>query len=477
MRKLKEDSFTGRAYALDALRGYAILTMVLSATIAMTMLPAWMYHAQVPPPDHVFHPEIPGLTWVDMVFPSFLFSMGAAFPFSIGKKFSRGVSRFRLSMSALWRGILLMFFGVFIAHCFPYVLSNPQDMRSWLIAIFAFILLFPMFMRIPAKIPDWSRHAIQLGAVLVALILMLSVKYADGRGFSCGENDMDIIIIILANMAIFGSLLYIFTIGNVKARLIVLALLFALSLGAMSPQPSWASAVANFKPFPGFYSFHYLKYLFIIVPGSIAGEYLYDWMGRRKSSDVTDSGVAIGMLLESLAFVLCNLYCLYMRFLVLNMVLNLLLIILGWCIIRKAHGDMAALWKRVFLLGAFLIALGLLIEPFEGGIKKDPVNFSYLFTSGGLAAMSLIFFSVLCDYWRLQRGTAFLVMSGQNPMIAYVSGSLLIMPLMSILGILNPFFTFCSSGPWLGVLQGFILTALSMLVTMFFTRIKWFWRT
>jgi hypothetical protein len=51
------------------------------------------------------------------------------------------------------------------------------------------------------------------------------------------------------------------------------------------------------------------------------------------------------------------------------------------------------------------------------------------------------------------------------------------MPLMSILGILNPFFTFCSSGPWLGVLQGFVLTALSMLVTMFFTRIKWFWRT
>lgn len=60
-----------RAYALDALRGYAILTMVLSATIAGSILPAWMYHAQTPPPDHVFDPNIAGLTWVDLVFPFF----------------------------------------------------------------------------------------------------------------------------------------------------------------------------------------------------------------------------------------------------------------------------------------------------------------------------------------------------------------------------------------------------------------------
>ncbi|MFC2739645.1 MAG: DUF5009 domain-containing protein, partial [Prevotella sp.] len=41
-----------RSRALDALRGYAIMTMILSATEAFSVLPAWMYHAQVPPPDH-----------------------------------------------------------------------------------------------------------------------------------------------------------------------------------------------------------------------------------------------------------------------------------------------------------------------------------------------------------------------------------------------------------------------------------------
>lgn len=35
-----------RALALDALRGYAIITMVLSATIISSILPGWMYNPQ-----------------------------------------------------------------------------------------------------------------------------------------------------------------------------------------------------------------------------------------------------------------------------------------------------------------------------------------------------------------------------------------------------------------------------------------------
>lgn len=70
-----------RSLALDALRGMSILLMVLSGSIAFgDVLPAWMYHAQVPPPDRVFKPDIPGITWVDLVFPFFLFSIGGSDP-------------------------------------------------------------------------------------------------------------------------------------------------------------------------------------------------------------------------------------------------------------------------------------------------------------------------------------------------------------------------------------------------------------
>ncbi|MBR6432606.1 MAG: DUF5009 domain-containing protein, partial [Muribaculaceae bacterium] len=33
-----------RSLAIDALRGYAIITMVLSATVVGGILPGWMYH-------------------------------------------------------------------------------------------------------------------------------------------------------------------------------------------------------------------------------------------------------------------------------------------------------------------------------------------------------------------------------------------------------------------------------------------------
>lgn len=82
----------GRAYAIDLLRGLAIVGMVLSGNFGWNpALPAWLFHAQVPPPDFTFDPSLPGITWVDLVFPFFLFSMGAAFPFSLGRKLDRGV--------------------------------------------------------------------------------------------------------------------------------------------------------------------------------------------------------------------------------------------------------------------------------------------------------------------------------------------------------------------------------------------------
>jgi len=53
-----------RAYALDALRGLAILGMILSGQLpfGQNALPAWMYHAQVPPPEHKWVATLPGIT-------------------------------------------------------------------------------------------------------------------------------------------------------------------------------------------------------------------------------------------------------------------------------------------------------------------------------------------------------------------------------------------------------------------------------
>ena len=131
---------------------------------------------------------------------------------------------------------------------------------------------------------------------------------------------------------------------------------------------------------------------------------------------------------------------------------------------------------RIFNAGAYLLLLGLCFEPFQEGIKKDPATFSYFFVTSGLAFLALLFLSIVCDYFRCVRSSRFLVMSGQNPMIAYVVGDLFIMPLANILGLAS-LLSYFQQNAWLGFLQGVIITSLAVLVTMFFTKIKWFWRT
>ena len=108
---------TKRAYALDALRGYAIITMVLSATVAWNSLPGWMYHAQTPPPDRAFDASLSGITWVDLVFPFFLFAMGAAFPFSIKKRFEKGDTKLRLDQTRCTIDFLCYFHPAFLSAC------------------------------------------------------------------------------------------------------------------------------------------------------------------------------------------------------------------------------------------------------------------------------------------------------------------------------------------------------------------------
>src|SRR5687768_7342097 len=79
-----------RALAVDALRGLAILGMVLVAVAPPAVLPAWMYHAQTPPPAHEMNTALAGLTWPDLVFPFFIFALGVAIPLSLSRRLDAG---------------------------------------------------------------------------------------------------------------------------------------------------------------------------------------------------------------------------------------------------------------------------------------------------------------------------------------------------------------------------------------------------
>lgn len=462
-----------RAFSLDALRGYAIVTMILSGTVASGILPGWMYHGQLPPPTNTFNPEVYGITWVDLVFPFFLFAMGAAFPFSIGSKIAKGVSKYKLVWDSIERGLKLTFFAIFIQHMYPWVLASPQDPQAWLTTLLAFVLLFPMFMRLPWDMPGWLRNAIQIAAYAGAISMMLFVNYANDRVFSLGFSN--IIILVLGNMAIFGSLSYIFTASSWKARIAILPFVMAIFLGS-STDGSWQKLLFNFSPVPWMYKFYYLKYLFIVIPGSIAGQYLKDWLNSKDDENVSEDEKRLlpFILVLSVAVVVFNLYGLYMRYLVLNLFGTIALLSCLYFLIR-GNGSNKAYWRKLFTAGGYLLMLGLFFEAYEGGIRKDSSTYSYYFVTSGLAFISMIAFSIMCDLYKWKIMKPF-EMAGQNPMIAYVATNMLIMPLLNLTG-LSSFLELLTVNPWLGFLRGVVLTTLAVVVAVFFTRIKWFWRT
>lgn len=464
-----------RALSLDALRGYAIITMVLSGQIASGILPAWMYHAQVPPPDGIFNPAIYGITWVDLVFPFFLFAMGAAFPLSVGRKAEKGESKWNLSWGIFERYIRLTYFAIFIQHLYPWVISpTDQTPITWMLSISGFILLFPMFLRIPGNIPNWLRRVIEFGGYGAGIALMLCIDFFQDRTFDISKSN--IIILVLANMAFFGTLIYLFTIKNKWARIGVLPFILAVFLSSQT-EGSWASSVFNYSPFSWMYQFRFLKYLFIVLPGSIAGEYLVEWMHSSNSLNKNqnkDKTIPL-LLIACIGIIVLNLWGLFTRNLLINLFTTSAVLVAIYYLV-KGNDANRTLWRKLYVMGAYLLMLGLFFEAYEGGIRKDDSTYSYYFVTSGLACFALIGFSIMCDYFKWRWISTPFGMTGKNPMIAYVACSMFIVPLFRLVGIFD-WLKYLEEDPWLGFVRGVILTGIAMLIAIFFTKIKWFWRT
>lgn len=601
-----------RAHALDALRGYAIITMVLSAMEAFSVLPRWMYHAQVPPPDHVFDPTIYGITWVDIIFPFFLFSMGAAIPLSLGRQHAKGESITKLTWKTVQRWVKLTFFAIFIIHAFPFMLGYEQEWMRYAMPIFFFILLCLMFMPNPFGLSPYKARAITWSAYLVAVGFMLLQPYAGGAPFRLADSDC--IMLILANVSLTGSIIYLLTIGHPLRRLALLPFLIALFMAAHTAN-SWPAQLIHTSWLPWLYLPAYQEYLLIIIPGTVAGEWIAQWLEKMKAKDTgkglvenyqkkseavlengnplkggreavpengngvkdvekvvleneikdeeqevlenneekkggreavlengnkvrtrseemkeKENALALPVALLSLALIVTNVVLLFGRHLVANLIATIVLTALtAWLLrsrreagstgveaarqraaLKEASSQNAAkqevsnreassqgaakqevsnqkssstqasptlhFWQRLSSAGAYLLLLGLCLESYEGGIRKDDVTLSYLFVTCGLAFYALLLLTVVCDHWHVRWLCAPLEMVGKNPMVAYVSASMVIIPVL-ILTQLYPYIDTLSSEPLTGFLKGVLLTVLCMALTAWFTHKRWFWKT
>lgn len=488
---------TNREISIDVLRGLAIVGMVLSGTISRNAdLPAWLYHAQIAPPDFVFNPALPGITWVDLVFPFFLFAMGMAFPFSMNAMLEKGTPQAQIIKKIVLRACKLFFFAILLGHLSPF--HYPQEL-GW-VGYFMGMLAFLGFFMAFAKFPHWKSHEnnINIAGYILLITLLLVRVYGLGLSFSIHSND--IIILVLANMALFGGLLWLFTRKNWYLRLGIVVLYFAIRL-THSIDDSWNKMLWDFTPFkwiaasfPGlyesllelginlkrtiFYNPEFLKYFMIVVPGTIAGDLVQAGMHEKVSTD-KKPGEAVFILLPSvlLANIVLNLWGLLSRNLDFVWIMNLITVVCLGYLSGKASLKKVKNMRNLLLWSIFWLMLGLVFEAYQGGIKKDPSTLSYFFLTSGLAGFSILAFKTYEPIFRPAKLLGFAGITGMNPMLGYVAAAYLIMPLLYFVQILPWMDQWHTHWPWWGLLRGVILTALMVVITMVSVKQKYFWKT
>ncbi|WP_017663585.1 DUF5009 domain-containing protein [Baaleninema simplex] len=488
----RENPVSKRADALDALRGIAVLAMVFSGIIPFGgALPSWMYHAQVPPPEHIFNPDVPGLTWVDWVFPIFLFSMGAAIPLAQSRRHEKGWEWWRIVPSILWRGVSLLAFAVFLQHLRPNILDPALGDLRWWLALSGFLILGLAFGRFPKWVPEIVQKGINVAGWLMGILLLSQLQYPDGTGFSPTRND--IILVVLANVAVVGALVWWLTRRSVAWRLGVMAWVLALLFSYS--EPGWVKQVFSMSPLPSLLNFAYWKYLLVVLPGTIVGDGVLRWMKSSQpvppAEDVVETlqvkpreegatewrGWEYGAIaLLGITISLILLVGLQARWVWQTTVVTA---ILGTVLLRLVRSPVDATERLLATCGrwgVYWILLGLALEPYEGGIKKDPATLSYLFVTVGMSALLLAALFVVSDVFCQTWAFGLFVATGRNPLVGYVGYANLLLPILMLTGWRETIEDFTMS-PRRGVVRAAVYTLIVALLASGMTRLRWFWKS
>ena len=141
------------------------------------------------------------------------------------------------------------------------------------------------------------------------------------------------------------------------------------------------------------------------------------------------------LALLSIVLIAADVAGLEARWVVRTTELSALLGALALALVAQPTGATGRLIQSLVRWGVYWLALGLLLEPFEGGIKKDHSTLSYYFLLSGLALFALSALTVFVTATRKHFGFRLLIANGQNPMIAYVSMNCLIQPVLALTGL------------------------------------------
>lgn len=173
--KLLRSTPDHRIESIDILRGIAILMMLFVNDIAgVSGIPKWMGHIPC---------GVDGMTFIDLVFPAFLFVVGMALPFAIRRRLERGATILQIWKHILIRTTGLLVIGIFMVNSDSISDKGLINPHLWtLLMCMGVILVWNVLPREPGL-----RRSIMLrlriGGVFLLVVLALLYQGKEISGF------------------------------------------------------------------------------------------------------------------------------------------------------------------------------------------------------------------------------------------------------------------------------------------------------
>jgi heparan-alpha-glucosaminide N-acetyltransferase len=230
---------SARIASIDIFRGLTVLVMVFVDNLDFVKgLPWWTYHLPR---------EANGITYVDMVFPAFLFIMGLSIPLGVHHRIAAGDSRGKICVHLLARALSLVALGLFIANG-----SQVDPVQTHISAVLWELLGFAgiaMFWGAPGfAAADKRLHRILKlsGLFLLAMLAIIFRRTtAEGHVAWLDFSDWEILGLLGWAFLLVGSL-YLFFKKRALPLALSLAVLVALNTLSAAGRFHWLS---RFPPY------------------------------------------------------------------------------------------------------------------------------------------------------------------------------------------------------------------------------------
>ncbi|HEY9007463.1 MAG TPA: DUF5009 domain-containing protein [Ohtaekwangia sp.] len=161
---------TQRILSIDALRGITILVMIFVNELAGVQgIPAWMKHMPA---------NADAMTFVDVVFPAFLFIVGMSIPFAINNRITKGDNLLQVQFHILFRTLGLLVLGVFMVNAEGGYNEQAMSMpiALWSLVFYAGVILIWNVYTFSSKTIVYI-----LRAAGIVLLLILAWLYRGGE--------------------------------------------------------------------------------------------------------------------------------------------------------------------------------------------------------------------------------------------------------------------------------------------------------